>query len=63
MSLYRGRVFGFEIQHLFPNEIISGDTVPAENARNLLSSIGFDVEWRGNKMSANNNGIFCHIAA
>ena len=50
MSLYRGRVFGFEIQHLFPNAIISEDSVPAENARLLLSSIGFDVEWRGNKM-------------
>jgi hypothetical protein len=45
------RVFGFEIQHIFPSEIWSGTSQEAIAARALLQSLGFDAEARGNKIA------------
>jgi hypothetical protein len=39
-----GTIFGFEIQHIFPNEILSGQSLEAQQARALLASIGFNLE-------------------
>ena len=50
MSYLRGRTFKFEANHIIPEEVISGDTVEAENARELLADIGFNIEARANKM-------------
>ena len=46
----RGRVFGFEIQHIFPNQILTENSREAKNARALLASISFNLESRGNKI-------------
>ncbi|WNZ54044.1 hypothetical protein QT397_02005 (plasmid) [Microbulbifer sp. MKSA007] len=50
MSIFRGRLFGFEAQHIIPKEAISGTTDEAKLARELLNSINFNVEARANKM-------------
>ena len=41
----------FEIQHIFPSEIRTQDSVAADRARGLLASIGFNFESRCNKMA------------
>src|SRR5262249_31235044 len=47
----RGRIFGFEIQHIIPSEVMSSTTAAAVKARQFLASVGFDVESRGNKIA------------
>jgi len=47
-SYYRGRQFGLEAQHLIPLEVET-NTVGAQEARDLLNSVGFDLEAKSNK--------------
>lgn len=47
---YFGRLFGFEIHHLFPKEIVSGSGADAVRTREFLANLGFDIEGRGNKI-------------
>lgn len=47
----RGRIFGFEIQHIIPEQVLTGTTPDAVAARAFLQSIGFNVEGRGNKVA------------
>jgi hypothetical protein len=44
------RIFGFEIQHIFPTAILTEDSAAALAARKLLAVIGFNTESRGNKI-------------
>lgn len=44
MSEDRGRLFGYEIQHIFVQEIASNPD--AVEAKALLTSVGFDLELR-----------------
>ena len=44
------RIFGFEIQHIFPTAILTENTPEAMAARALLADIGFNTESRGNKI-------------
>ncbi|MEM5585778.1 calcium-binding protein [Roseibium sp. AS2] len=50
MSYFRGRLFGFEANHIIPKEAISGTSLQALAARDLLNDINFNVEARANKM-------------
>jgi hypothetical protein len=50
-EIERGRTFGFEVQHIFPNEILTSPSPAAMQARALLSAIGFNLESRGNKIA------------
>jgi len=43
------RIFGFEIQHIFPNELLTNPE--AAEGRAFLQSIDFDFEARGNKIA------------
>ncbi len=44
-------IFGYEIHHLFPREIITGmNDARVDAARALLNSINFNIEFRGNKI-------------
>ncbi|MEP3890297.1 MAG: hypothetical protein ABJN69_07500 [Hellea sp.] len=44
------RIFGYEIQHIFPREIING-SVQNEAIVRFLTSIGFDIEGKSNKIA------------
>lgn len=44
------RIFGFEIQHIFPTAILTQNTPEAMAVRKLLADIGFNTESRGNKI-------------
>lgn len=47
----RGRLFGFETQHIFALAIASLGTDAAEAAEALLASIGFNLEGIDNKIA------------
>lgn len=47
----RGRLFGFETQHIFLLAIGTRNTPEAFSARALLASIGFDLEGKDNKIA------------
>ncbi len=42
------RIFGFEVQHIFPTAILTQNTPEAMAARKFLAGIGFNTESRGN---------------
>lgn len=44
------RIFGFEVQHIFPTAILTQNAPAAMAARKLLADIGFNTESRGNKI-------------
>ena len=44
------RIFGFEVQHIFPTAILTQKMPEAMAARKLLADIGFNTESRGNKI-------------
>jgi hypothetical protein len=46
-SYFRGRYFGLEVQHQIPLDI--RNNVDAEDARSILTSIGFNLEANANK--------------
>lgn len=48
-EFFRGRFFGYEIQHIFPEQILNRLTEDARRADDFLNSIGFDIQARGNK--------------
>jgi hypothetical protein len=54
----RKRYLGYEIQHVFMEEILTGDRLEARQAKLLLAEIGFDVQSRGNKIA-----LFAGIAS
>jgi hypothetical protein len=47
----RKRYLGYEIQHIFMEEILNGLTTEARDAKLLLAEIGFDIQSRGNKIA------------
>ena len=46
------RIFGYQIQHIFPTQIFDAKNVTDEilAAKELLDSIGFNLEGRSNKI-------------
>jgi hypothetical protein len=47
----RKRYLGYEIQHVFMEEILTGTSREAGEAKLLLAEIGFDIQSRGNKIA------------
>ena len=47
----RARFLGYEIQHIFAQEILTRNSDEARAARTLLTDIGFDLESRSNKIA------------
>jgi hypothetical protein len=47
----RKRYLGYEVQHVFMEEINEPRTPAARNAQLLLAEIGFDIQSRGNKIA------------
>lgn len=49
-EFFRGRFFGYEIQHILPEQILNRATQAAQNADDFLRSIDFNIQARGNKI-------------
>jgi hypothetical protein len=50
-NTFRGRVLGYEIQHIFPNEIMTSQNPNAIKAKAVLAKITFNLEARSNKIA------------
>jgi hypothetical protein len=50
-NTFRGRVLGYEIQHIFPSEIMASITPEALKAKAVLAKISFNIDARSNKIA------------